>query len=150
MDIIIESDIYEPYIDETNNYTDLIPPSNKFIHGLRCPCGARKEHIFDNRAKFTIHVKSKRHQQWINELNINKINYFSECEKLRETVNTQKIIIGQLEKQRSQLEQKCTTLNMTIVNLANQLTIKQLNSCKNDSNIIEGFETDNVINLIDF
>ena len=35
MDIAVESDIYEPYMDETNNYIDLIPPSNKFIHGLR-------------------------------------------------------------------------------------------------------------------
>ena len=163
MDIAVESDIYEQYIDETNNYIDLIPPSNKFIYGLRCPCGVRKEHVFDNRTKFTSHIKSKRHQQWLNGLNVNKMNYFSECEKLKETVNTQKIIIGQLEKQCSQLEHKCSTQNLTIVNLANQFTMKQLNSnsCNhmnntnnnnnnNEPKTIEGSVSNNLIDLIDF
>lgn len=157
MDIAVESDIYEPYMDETNNYIDLIPPSNKFIHGLRCPC-SKKEHVFDNRAKFTSHIKSKRHQQWLNELNTNKMNYFSECEKLKETVNTQKIMIGQLQKQCSQLEQKCSTQNLTIVHLANQLTMKQLNpnSCdemisnNNATKTIEGSVSNHLIDLIDF
>jgi hypothetical protein len=46
------------------------------------------------------------------------MNYFTECEKLKEIVSTQKIIIARLEKE---------TINHknTIINLAQQLTNKE-------------------------
>lgn len=99
MDISLESDIYEPNIDENGNYIDYIPPSSKFKNGLRCPCGARKDHVFDSRTSFNSHIKSKTHQKWLSDLNSNKMNYYTECEKLREVVNSQKIIIAKLEKE---------------------------------------------------
>jgi hypothetical protein len=105
MDLSIVSDIYEPVIDEKNNYIDCIPPTNKFKNGLRCPCGTRREHIFDSRPSFVSHCKSKTHQKWVSELNLNKMNYFSENIRLHETVNNQKIIIARIQREKDELQQ---------------------------------------------
>ena len=59
MELIVDSDIYEPNIDDNSNYTDYLPPSSKFKDGLRCPCGARKDHVFDSRQSFSIHIKKR-------------------------------------------------------------------------------------------
>ena len=99
MDLIVDSDIYEPNIDNEGNYTDYLPPSSKFTNGLRCPCGARKDHVFDSRSSFAGHIKTKTHQKWLADLNTNKMNFYSECEKLKELVKSQQIIIAKLEKE---------------------------------------------------
>lgn len=99
MDLITESDIYEPNIDENGNYSDYLPSSSKFKYGLRCPCGSRKEHVFDTRQSFSGHAKTKTHQKWLLDLNANKMNYFTENIKLIETINNQKIIIARLTRE---------------------------------------------------
>ena len=99
MDLQVESDIYEPNINEDGNYSDYLPKSSKFIYGLRCPCGSRKDHIFDTRASFSGHIKSKTHLKWITDLNTNKMNYFTENIKLNETITNQKIIIARLQRE---------------------------------------------------
>lgn len=108
MELALESDIYEPSVANDGNYSDYLPPSSKFIHGLRCPCGARKDHVFDSRQSFSTHIKSKTHQKWLVDLNANKMNYYTECEKLKEVVNSQKIIIVKLE---NDLHVKIKTIN---------------------------------------
>jgi hypothetical protein len=128
MDISLDSDVYEPNIDDKGTYVDFLPPSSKFKNGLRCPCGARKDHVFDSRASFVVHTKSKTHQKWLSELNTNKMNYFTECEKLKEVVNSQKIIIARLEKE-------INTHKQTIITLAQQLSSKH---------------SDNTIDLLSF
>ena len=75
MDLMLDSDTYEPSIDSNGNYLDYIPPSSHFKNGLRCGCGSRKNHIFDTRISFSTHIKTKAHQKWLSELNINKRNY---------------------------------------------------------------------------
>jgi len=99
MDLTIESDIYEPCIDDKGNYLDYLPTSSKFKNGLRCPCGTRKEHIFDTRQSFSGHLKTKTHQKWLADLNINKMNYYTENVQLKDTINNQKLIIARLEKE---------------------------------------------------
>jgi hypothetical protein len=99
MDLAVEPDIYEPNIDETGNYLDYVPSSSKFKNGLRCHCGARKDHVFDSRASFTGHIKTKTHQKWLADLNLNKMNYFKENIKLQETIANQKIIIAKLQRE---------------------------------------------------
>ena len=99
MDLQVESDIYEPNINEDGNYSDYLPKSSKFKNGLRCPCGSRKEHVFDTRTSFSSHIKSKTHQKWLLDLNANKMNYFSENIRLTETISTQKIIIAKLQRE---------------------------------------------------
>jgi hypothetical protein len=125
MDISQDSDIYEPNIHDNGNYIDYIPTSSKFKNGLRCPCGARKEHIFCNRTSFISHIKSKTHQKWVSDLNLNKMNFYTECEKLKELVNSQKIIIARLEKE-------INTKLKTIDYLTQQLMYKD-----NNNNIID-------------
>lgn len=99
MDLIIESEFYEPSIDELGNYIDYLPTSSKFKNGIRCPCGTRKEHIFDTRQSFSGHIKTKTHLKWLNDINLNKMNYFTENIKLNETINSQKIIIARLQRE---------------------------------------------------
>lgn len=121
MNLSLESDIYEPNIDDGGNYVDFLPPSSKFKNGLRCPCGARKDHIFDSRPSFGSHIKTKTHLKWLSDLNTNKMNYFTECEKLKEIVSSQKIIIARLEKE-------VNTHKNTIINLAQQFAKEPTNN----------------------
>lgn len=121
MNLSLESDIYEPNIDDGGNYVDFLPPSSKFKNGLRCPCGARKDHIFDSRPSFGSHIKTKTHLKWLSDLNTNKMNYFIECEKLKEIVSSQKIIIARLEKE-------VYTHKNTIINLAQQFAKEPTNN----------------------
>jgi hypothetical protein len=117
MDISHESDIYEPNIDDNKNYIDYIPPSSKFKNGLRCPCGTRKDHIFDSRISFIGHIKTKTHQKWLSNLNLNKINYYTECQILKEVVDSQKIIIAKFEKE---LNTKLKTIDYLSQQLMNK------------------------------
>lgn len=96
--IALDVDIYEPNTDIDGNYADYIPSSRCFINGLRCPCGARKDHIFNSKPSFASHTKSKTHIKWVSDMNSNKHNYYAECERLKELVNSQKLIIAKLEK----------------------------------------------------
>ena len=121
MNLSLESDIYEPNTNDDGNYVDFLPPSSKFKHGLRCPCGSRKDHIFDSRQCFSLHIKSKTHLKWLLELNKNKMNFFTECEKLKEIVSSQKLIIARLEKE-------VNNYKNTIINLAQQLANKDHNN----------------------
>jgi hypothetical protein len=98
-DLTVESDIYEPNINSEGDYSDYLPTSSKFKNGLRCPCGTRKEHIFDTRSSFSGHIKTKTHQKWLLDLNANKMNYFTENIKLNETITNQKIIIAKLQRE---------------------------------------------------
>jgi len=126
--LTIESDIYEPNIGDNNDYVDYLPPSSKFKNGIRCPCGARKDHVFDSRSCFAIHIKTKTHQKWLSDINLNKLNYYSDCEKLKEVVDSQKIIIAKLEKQ-------INTHKQTIVMLAQQITSKEFENSISTSTV---------------
>ena len=66
---------------------------------MSCICGTRKEHIFDNRQGFSGHIKTKTHQKWLSELNLNKLNYFSENNKLNDVISNQKHIIARLQRE---------------------------------------------------
>jgi hypothetical protein len=123
MELSLDSDIYEPSIGDDGNYSDYLPPSSKFKNGLRCPCGARKDHIFDSRPCFSSHIKTKTHQKWLADLNTNKMNFYNECEKLKEVVNSQKIIIAKME---NELNMKMKTIDY----LSQQLMTKDVG--KND------------------
>jgi hypothetical protein len=118
MDLQVESDIYEPNINGEGDYSDYLPTGSKFKNGLRCPCGTRKEHIFDTRVSFSGHIKTKTHQKWISDLNANKINYFTENIKLNETISNQKIIIAKLQRENDE------NLKL-IVHLTKKIEIKE-------------------------
>lgn len=117
MDLALESDIYQPSINADGNYVDYLPPSSKFASGMRCPCGARKEHVFNTHQAFAIHCKSKTHQKWIEHMNSCKFNYAVECTRLKDTVASQKLVIARLEKE---LSLKIRTIDY----LSQQLMVK--------------------------
>jgi hypothetical protein len=97
MELALEAEIYCPSVDEEHNYVDKMPPT--IVHGIRCPCGSRKDKVYVSSALFNNHCKTKHHLTWIKELNLNKINHYKENEELKKTVQSQRIIISQLEKE---------------------------------------------------
>lgn len=116
MDITITPDTYTPSVNSEGNYIDNIPIIK---NGLYCPCGSRKDKIYENVTKFTIHTKSKSHQKWLMVLNQNKANYYVEMLTNKELVESQKKIISQLE---NQVYKKTLTIDY----LTQQLTTKTI------------------------
>lgn len=113
MDIALEPDVYSPGIDESGNYVDKAPAFHT-IKAIRCPCGTRKDKTYESMAQFSCHVKTKTHQKWLYDMNVNRSNYFVECEKLKETVHSQQIIIGRME---HELAARTATINYLVQKL---------------------------------
>ncbi len=134
MELATETDIYQPNTSADGTYEDYLPSSSFFKHGLRCPCGSRKDHVFDTRCSFGTHIKSKTHQKWLSDLNTNKMNYFTECEKLKELVNSQKMIIAQLEKD---LFLRLKTIEYLTQQLINKDAANSSNSSHSNINLLE-------------
>ena len=116
MDIITIPDTYTPSVNDVGNYIDNIPIIKK---GLFCPCGSRKDKAYENVSKFSTHIKTKSHQNWLMILNQNKANYYVEMLTNKELVVNQQKIIVQLE---IQLHKKTLTIDY----LTEQLGIKKI------------------------
>ena len=56
MELVTEPEIYSPSMDDTGRYIDKLPFFYKY--GIQCPCGARKEKIYESKQKFKEHVKT--------------------------------------------------------------------------------------------
>lgn len=121
MDLIIEPDIYAPSVDEHGSYIDKIP---YFQHGIYCPCGSRKNKNYETPQKLSIHIKSQSHKKWLEGINLNKANYYVECNKLNELVKNQRLIIAQMELD-------VNNKNRTIDYLTQQLTLKHSKAVTN-------------------
>ena len=134
MELVVEPDIYSPSIDENGNYIDKIPSFSLIKKGLLCPCGSRKDKIYDSRTIFSSHIQTQMHAKWLASLNLNKANYYIENEQLKETIQNQRLIIAKLEKD-------VNTKIMTIDYLTQQL---------NKSNISNKTSNVNTSNLLDF
>lgn len=96
MELVVEPDVYSPSIDENGNYVDKIPSFHR--KGLSCPCGARKGKVYESHGTFATHIKTKNHQKWLENLNLNKANYYAENEGLKVVVQNQRMMIAKLEK----------------------------------------------------
>ena len=133
MELVVEPDIYNPSINDNGIYIDKVPPFNYIKKGLVCPCGSRKDKIYETHSVFVSHTKTKVHQKWLETLNLNRSNFYVELEKSKEVVANQRLIIAKLEKD---LQNKI----MTIDYLTQQL--------HKDKERVK--ETCNVTNLLDF
>ena len=131
-ELVTEPDIYCPSIDENGNYMDRIPSFHIIKKGVLCPCGSRKDKVYETHTIFSAHIKTKVHQKWLSTLNMNKANYYVENENLKNTIYNQRLIIAKLERD----------LNNRIMTI-DYLT-QQLNKNTNTNN------TNNTINLLDF
>ena len=132
MELVTESDTYTPSIDENGNYIDRIPPFNLIKKGLQCPCGSRKDKVYDTHTIFSNHIRTKHHQIWLKNLNTNKANYYVENESLKNILYNQRLIIANLEKE---IHKK----NATIINLSQHFSTNHENSNSNA-----------MVNLLDF
>jgi len=97
MELITEPDLYSPSINDIGNYVDKIPSFNNIKHGLRCPCGSRKDKTYDTHSIFASHIKTKKHQSWLVDLNLNKTNFYLENISLKNTITNQQLIIAKME-----------------------------------------------------
>lgn len=118
MEIATEAEIYTPGVNEIGNYVDKIPIIR---YGLRCPCGSRRDKVYETHSIFANHIKTKTHQKWVDNLNHNKANYYVENEELKQTIQTQRLMIAKLEKD-------LQTKNMTIDYLSQQLSSMTANT----------------------
>lgn len=122
MDISTIPDSYTPSVDDSGNYIDNIPVIQRV--GIYCPCGSRKDKVYENATKFACHTKSKTHQKWLTVLNQNKANYYVEMLKLKELVENQRKIITQLE---HQLQNKILTIDYLTTQLTQQTKVMTCN-----------------------
>ena len=135
MELVVEPDIYSPSIDDKGNYIDRIPSFNIIKKGLLCPCGARKDKIYETHTVFASHIKTKIHQSWLVTLNFNKTNYFIENDVLKKTVQNQKLIIAKLEKD---VQTKIMTIDYLTQQISQQKQESaELNHCKAVTNLLE-------------
>jgi hypothetical protein len=102
---------------------------------LLCPCGARKDKLYETHTVFASHIKTKAHQSWLVTLNFNKTNFFIENDVLKKTVQNQKLIIAKLEKD---INTKILTIDY-LTQQINQLNQESstLNHCKAVTNLLE-------------
>jgi len=130
-DLVTEPDIYCPSVNDYGNYIDRIPSFHIMKKGVLCPCGARKDKVYETHTAFSAHTKTKIHQNWLEGLNMNKANYYVENETLKNTIYNQRLMIAKLERD-------LNNRVMTIDYLTQQLN-KNINVNNTDS-----------VNLLDF
>lgn len=117
MELVVEPELYAPSVDETGKYVDKIPSFAINKKGLQCPCGARKDKIYETYNTFSCHIKTKNHQKWLENLNLNRANYYVENEQLKETMQNQRIIIARMEKE---IQTKTMTIDYLTLQLVNK------------------------------
>ena len=105
MSLITEPEIYTPNINENGIYIDYIPNKNKIEYGIRCPCGSRKDKVYDTQSKFSTHTKTKIHKKWLESINNNKSNLYVDNLKLKDIeVNNGNIKGSQIWMNKDQVE----------------------------------------------
>jgi anion-transporting ArsA/GET3 family ATPase len=126
MELVIEPDVYAASIDENGKYVDNIISFHRLKKGLMCPCGSRKDKVYETHGTFSTHIKTKNHQKWLENLNLNRANYYVESEQLRVTVQNQRLIIAELEKG---LQNKAVTidyLTQQLIHIQNNKVVTNL------------------------
>jgi hypothetical protein len=95
MDLTVEPELYAPSLDDAGTYVDKVHYAK---YGLVCPCGARRDKVYESTTKFQQHIKTKVHQKWLEDLNANKSNFYIRVIELEETVKQQRILLAQQER----------------------------------------------------
>lgn len=138
MELVVEPDIYSPSINDSGLYVDKVPPFNYIKKGLVCPCGSRKDKIYESHSVFVAHTKTKAHQKWLESLNLNRANFYVDLEKSKEIISNQRLIIAKLEKD---INNKIMTIDYLTQQLHKTLTSSSTNLLSTSSSSI---------NLLDF
>lgn len=120
-DIAVESDTYAPSLSDTGKYEDCMPRFGAGVTGYYCSCGARKDKLYTTSSVLNTHMKTKTHQKWLEVLNLNRTNHFTENIKMQETIASQRLIIAKLEKTICARETALASKDNTIDYLTKQL-----------------------------
>jgi tmRNA-binding protein len=72
--------------------------------------------VYDTHSLFSAHIKTKTHQKWLSNLNLNKANHYLENESLKNTLHTQRLVIAKLDKE---LQNKIMTIDYLTLQLSN-------------------------------
>ena len=94
MDIALCPDIYTPGVSEDGIYVDIVP-SHVPKNGLKCPC---LERFYATRERFAQHIKCKRHELWMQQINQESKNYFRKCIEHEHTIRQQRILIAEMQR----------------------------------------------------
>jgi hypothetical protein len=106
MNIVVQTpENYIPHMEKNGTYVDKIPPYTAFTNGIICPCNTRKSStIFYDTCNFSLHTKCKKHKQWLEEINTNRINYYENAITLKKNLGDAQIIIALKDKKINELE----------------------------------------------
>ena len=80
MELVVEPDLYSPNIDENGNYIDKIPSFHIIKKGIMCPCGCRKDKVYDSVGVFSAHTKTKAHQKWLTSTGVKVLHLNTNAE----------------------------------------------------------------------
>ena len=92
MDRVITKE-YIPSIDEQEKYFDYV---GTWTHSMKCVCGCRGEGVYETKAKFSAHCRTKCHQKWLDVLTQSNEDYYKEVIELRKLAQEQAKKIRQL------------------------------------------------------
>lgn len=127
--IATQPDIYSPIINTNGDYVDKIPSQSAFsVSGIKCPCSVKKNMVYWTRAQFTSHVKTKTHQNWLCELSLSNMNYYSRVQDMEKTIKEQKIMIAKLERDVRNRDITIFTLTQQISQLSQFHLNNEINS----------------------
>jgi len=118
MELTLEPEIYCPIINENGDYVDSCP--NFISNGIRCPCGSRGDWVYENKAKFKQHILGLKHKKWLKSLNNNKLNFYEENIKLKDTIKNQREIIAKLEIEKNNLKLLNSYIEAKLFNTPNK------------------------------
>lgn len=124
MNLICEPELYCPSVNAVGNFIDVVPPISK--DGIRCPCACRKDKVYEPHT-FSNHTKTKAHQTWLHNLNLNKSNLFVQCEKYRDLVAQQQVIITEQSNKIAQLELELQTTTQCLAIQLKSLSVPVAN-----------------------
>lgn len=112
-DMTVVPDEYSPCLNENGEYYDKMPVWN--TKGYYCGCGSRKQKVlYDTANKLHIHMKCKKHKEWVAELNLNKTNYYQKNKELQITIDNQRLIIANMQRE---MEKKQNQINCLLEQL---------------------------------
>jgi predicted nuclease of predicted toxin-antitoxin system len=93
MEKVVAIEEYVPSIDASGKYFDYV---GSWTHSIKCLCGGRGECVYETKAKFSAHCRTKCHQEWLSVLTKSNKNYYKEVIELRKLTEEQTQLITKL------------------------------------------------------
>jgi len=112
-----QSSIYEPVLNQDQQYVDKVPSTHVLNAGIRCECSKRNT-IFKTRTQLTAHFATNQHKAWLDNCNNNKKNHFTENIQLTELVSQQRLLIAERDRKILQLENQIRHFQNAMYNLS--------------------------------